>query len=66
MPPKKTVFHEQIKSLEQFEKITSAEFGRMAIIDAHLEWCGPCVCMEPNYQALWFSVENPEARLSFW
>ena len=49
MPPKKTVFHEQIKSLEQFEKITSAEFGRMAIIDAHLEWCGPCVCMEPNY-----------------
>ena len=67
MPPKKKIFHQTIKSVEQFEELTSNEAeGPLVIIDAHLDWCGPCVCMETNYPAIWFSYDEPEQRLSFW
>ena len=46
--------------------MTSEEEKRMAIIDVHLDWCGPCVCMEPNYSAIWFSMDEPQTRISFW
>ena len=66
MPPKKKVFHEIIKDTDHFEKIVNAEFGPMAVVDVHLDWCGPCLCMEQNYQTMWFSIDDPEHRISFW
>ena len=68
MPPKqKKTFHQTIKSVEQFEELTSNEAeGPLVIIDTHLDWCGPCVCMETNYPVIWYSYDVPEQRLSFW
>ena len=63
---KKTKFHETIASPEQFEQIGSEEEKRMAIVDVHMDWCGPCVCMEANYGAIWFSLDEPQDRISFW
>ena len=64
---KKTIFHETIKSPEQFQQVVEGtENGPIAIIDCYLSWCGPCEPMVPNYQTLWFSYDEPEKRLSFW
>ena len=65
---KKTIFHETIKSPEQFEEVIAMteNGGPIAIIDCHLDWCGPCHPMTPNYQTLWFSYDEPATRLSFW
>ena len=56
---KRTKFHETISTPEQFEAVFSEEEKRMAIVDVHLDWCGPCVCMVPNYAAIWFQLEDP-------
>ena len=66
MPPKKKKFHETIKDQEHFRKVVSGENGLLTVIDCHLEWCGPCKVIEPNYQNIWFSIDNPESRLAFW
>ena len=63
---KRTKFHETITSPEQFEQISSEEETRMAVVDVHLDWCGPCNCMVPNYSAIWFNLEDPQSRISFW
>ena len=34
-------------------------------MDMHLDWCGPCVCMEINYTSLWFNIDSPEKRIKF-
>ena len=41
MPPKRKVFHEVIKSPEHFKEVIDST-GPLVVIDAHLEWCGPC------------------------
>ena len=58
----------QIEELsnEQFEAIISEDEKRMAIIDVHLDWCGPCICMTENWQTIWFGMDEPETRISFW
>ena len=68
MPPKRKQFHDPIKDKEHFEQVISESATRVNIIDCHLEWCGPCKCMEDNYKALWFSIEDgdPEGRVAFW
>ena len=69
MPPKKQkIFHDPITSKEHFEQIISENPTRLNMIDFHLEWCGPCKCMEENYKAMWFSHEDGDAlgRLAFW
>ena len=65
---KKTIFHEKIQSPEQFMKIIekSQGGGPIAIIDAHLAWCGPCEPMVANYQSMWYNYDEPEKRLGFW
>mmetsp|Transcript_17579 Transcript_17579/g.29678 ORF Transcript_17579/g.29678 Transcript_17579/m.29678 type:complete len:87 (-) Transcript_17579:243-503(-) len=63
---KKKIYHFPINSAEHFQEIISNEEGPLVIIDAHLDWCGPCTPMEPNYPSIWFSYEEPEKRLSFW
>ena len=65
---KKMIFHESVKGPEHLEEIIAIteNGGPIAIIDAHLSWCGPCEPMIPNYQTLWFSYDEPETRLSFW
>ena len=68
MPPKKKIFFNQIRDQDHYHQVLSENPTRVNIIDCHLEWCGPCKCMEPNYQALWFSIEDgdPEGRVAFW
>ena len=67
MPPKRKVFHEVVKDKEDFERIIADNPTRVNIFDCHLEWCGPCKCMEDNFKALWFSIEgDPEGRVAFW
>ena len=46
MPPKRTKYHESITSEEQFEELIKSEPKKVIVVDAHLEWCGPCLCME--------------------
>ena len=67
MPPasKKTIFHKIIASPEEFEALTGENEKRMAVIDVYLDWCGPCVCMEPSYGAIWYNLEDPETRIMF-
>lgn len=60
MPPKKKIFHKTIESVKQFEDLTTNEEpGPLVIIDAYLDWCGPCECMVPNYPSIWFSYDDP-------
>ena len=42
------------------------EYDKIAIVDAHLEWCGPCISMVPNYNSIWFGMDDPEMKISFW
>ena len=66
MPPKRTKFHEAITTEEQFKELTDNELKKVIVVDAHLEWCGPCLCMENNYGALYYSIDSPELRVCFW
>ena len=72
MPPKKKIFHNPITSQKHFDEATqwnvadADKMGPLVCVDVHLDWCGPCEPMVPNYQSLWFEYENPESRLSFW
>ena len=66
MPPKKKQFVYPIESEEQFLEITENAAGPLALIDCHLDWCGPCEAIVPNYATLWYNYDNPEVRLSFW
>lgn len=36
------------------------------MIDLYLEWCGSCICMEPNYRTLYFGFEEAEKRIAFY
>ena len=64
---KRTVFHEVIKSPEHYEEIVEkSNGGPIAVIDCHLDWCGPCAPMVPNYQALFFNYDDPENRITFY
>ena len=68
MPPKKKAFHDTITSVDHFEQVITESEKRVNIIDCHLDWCGPCKCMETSYQQLWFGIEDgaPEGRVAFW
>ena len=63
---RRTKFHETIETPEMFEEVISGADKKMAIFDVHQDWCGPCECMEANYQTIWFTLEEPENRISFW
>ena len=51
---KRTQFHEVVKSKEHFEEYASEDNKKVVIFDFHLDWCGPCTCMESNYATLFF------------
>ena len=64
---KRTIFHETIKSEEHYNEIVEkSQGGPIAVIDCHLDWCGPCYPMVPNYATLFFSYEDPDNRIGFW
>ena len=66
-PKKRTIFHEVIENEEHFKNIVfNEENEKLVIIDAHLDWCGPCLAMVPNYVNIWFSIDEPAQRISFW
>ena len=63
---KRTVFHEVIKSEEHYNEIVEkSNGGPIAVIDCHLDWCGPCAPMVPNYATLFYSYEDPDNRIGF-
>ena len=35
------------------------------VIDYHLEWCGPCQVIEPNYRGMYFNIEEAPSRIEF-
>ena len=35
------------------------------MIDYHLDWCGPCDAIEPNYRGMYFAIEEAEKRIEF-
>ena len=53
-PKKRTKFHEDIESEDHWHKIVNEDWPTLAVIDAHLDWCGPCQCMIGNYTSIWF------------
>jgi len=44
---------------------TSPENEKVSVIDYHLDWCGPCEVVEPNYRAMYFSIEEADKRIEF-
>ena len=48
------------------EELLANELKKVIVVDAYLEWCGPCQCMESNYAGLYFSVDSPDTRICFW
>ncbi len=50
MAPKRKVYHEVCKSLEEFEALCDPENPnwneKLIIMDLHLDWCGATMCME--------------------
>ena len=65
---KRKLFHDPITSREHWDQVVNHSATRVNIIDVHIEWCGPCKCMETNYQALWFGIDDgdPQGRVAFW
>ena len=66
MPPKaqkQIVF--PINDAEAFHQVISPENKKLAVIDLHMSWCGPCNIMESNYRAMYFNFENAEDRIGF-
>ncbi len=65
---KRTVYHAVIKTQEEYDEIceTSTNGGKIAIIDCHLDWCGPCLPMVPNYQSLINTYDNADSRFGFY
>ena len=55
----------RINSLEEYEQKTSADYGKVVVIDYHLDWCGPCQVIEPNFRGIYFQVEEAAKRLEF-
>ena len=67
MPPKKqieVVF--PITSQQQFLDITSESNKKVSIIDVHLEWCGSCTVIKPNFTSMYFMLDNAANRIEFW
>ena len=55
----------KIKDQEHWEKTISSENDKVSVIDCHLDWCGPCEVIEPNFRQMYFLIENAANRLEF-
>ncbi|TNV85355.1 hypothetical protein FGO68_gene1080 [Halteria grandinella] len=67
MPPKaQKEIIQAINSPEHFLELISPENKKLAVIDIHLTWCGPCVVMNQNYRTIWFNYEEADKRLEFY
>ena len=55
----------KIKSPEEYEEKISPENPKVVVIDYHMNWCGPCVVIEPNFRSIFFQVEEAAKRLEF-
>ena len=66
-PPKKEAVSiiKKVKDSTEFELKTSAEYPKVCIMDYHLDWCGPCTVIEPNFATIFFNIYNAEQRLEF-
>ena len=56
----------RIQTMEHFEEIIAEGNNKVSVIDLHLEWCGPCMVIEPNFRALYFQIDNAPERVEFW
>ena len=66
MPPKKQIqIVHKINSLAEYEMKISAENEKVAVIDYHLDWCGPCEVIEPNFRAMYFLIDDAANRIEF-
>ena len=54
-----------IDTPEEFEQKTSAENDKVAVIDFHLDWCGPCTQLEPSFRLMYFNIEDAKDRVEF-
>ena len=62
---KKTYIHD-ITNEDMFTDLTSREDGPLVVVDAFLDWCGPCQPMDPNYATLYYMFEDPDNRIKFY
>ena len=66
MPPKaqkETIF--VVRDEDHFRSLVSEENKKLVIIDVHLDWCGPCKVIQPNFRTLFFSISEAEKRIEF-
>ena len=48
----------KIETTAEFLQKTDPEVKKLVVIDVHLNWCGPCECIEQNYRALAAKHDN--------
>ena len=40
-------------------------FWLFLVIDYHLDWCGPCEVIEPNFRSIYFLMDNAANKIEF-
>ena len=52
----------KLETTAEFLAKVDPENKKLTVIDLHLNWCGPCECIEQNYRAL---AANHDNRVEF-
>ena len=47
------------------EVIISLDYRKLALLDIHLEWCGPCEAIKPQLRTLYFEIDEADKRIDF-
>ena len=55
-----------ITTEEKWMEVTDESNQKVSVIDLHLEWCGPCNVIEPNFRSMYFNIDNAANRVEFW
>ena len=50
---------------QEYHDAISSSNPKVVVLDLHLDWCGPCQVIEPNFRTIYFAIDNCAERLEF-